>query len=57
MFYCIDNLHVLSVLWSLLTRFKMNILITVRFFHNLKGWSTWPNALESDGPYYEIMGQ
>ena len=57
MFYCIDNLHVLSVLWSLLTRFKMNILITVGFFHNLKGWSTWPNALESDGPYYEIMGQ
>ena len=47
MFYCIDYLHVLSVLWSSKTRCKTKILIKVRFF---------TTAFESDGPYFEIMG-
>ena len=56
-FYCIDNLHVLSVLWSLQTRCRMNIFIKVRFFTTKKDGSTGPTALESDGSYFEIMGQ
>ena len=55
MFYYIDNLHVLSVLWSLMTPCKMNIFIKVRYFH--KECTTGPTALLSDGSYFEIMGQ
>ena len=36
MFYFIDYLHVLSVLWSSKTRCKINILIKVRFSSQLK---------------------
>ena len=57
MFYCIDYLHVLSILWSLYTRCKMNIFTKVRCFTTKKVGSTGPTALESDGPYFEIMGQ
>ena len=57
MFYSIDNLHELSDLWSSLTRCKMNIFIKVRNFSTKQDGSTGPNALESDGPYFEIMGQ
>ena len=32
--YCINYSHVLFVLWSLLTRCKLNIFIKVRYFHN-----------------------
>ena len=35
----------------------MNIFIKMRFFTTKKDGSTWPTALESDGPYFEIMGQ
>ena len=35
----------------------MNIFIKVRFFTTKKDGSTGPTALESDGPYFEIMGQ
>ena len=57
MFYCIDYLHELSVLRSSSTRCKMNIFIKVRFFTTKKDGSTRPTALESDGPYFENMGQ
>ena len=55
-FYCIDNLHVLSVSWSSYTRCKMNILIKWDFFTTKKDGSTGPTTLGSDGSYYEIMG-
>ena len=54
------DIHVLSVLlnsWNLWTRCKMNIFIKVRFFTTKKDGSTGPTALESDEPYFEIMGQ
>ena len=36
----------------------MNILIKVRYFNNLKkDGSIGSTALESDEPYFEIMGQ
>ena len=35
----------------------MNIFIKVRFFTTKKDGSTGPTALESDGRYFEIMGQ
>ena len=54
MFYCIDYLYVHSVLWSSYTCFKMIFFIKVRFFTTKKDGST---ALESYGPYFEIMGQ
>ena len=57
MFFCIDNLHVLSVLWSSQTRCYLNIFIKLRFFTTKKDGSAGPTALESDGPYFEIMGQ
>ena len=50
MFYCIDNLHVLSEFVDLLLE-KWDIFTTK------KDESTGPTALESDGPYFEIMGQ
>ena len=52
--YCITYTyyHVLSVLGSLLTRCKLNILIKVRFFTTKKNGSTGPTALESDGLYF-----
>ena len=57
MFYCIDHLHLLSVLWSSQTCCKMNIFIKVRFFLTTKkDGSTGSIALESDRPYFEIMG-
>ena len=34
----------------------MNIFIKVSFFTTKKDGSTGPTALESDGPYFEIMG-
>ena len=33
-FFCIDYLHVHSVLWSSKTRCKITVFIKVRFFHN-----------------------
>ena len=33
------------------------LVVKVRYFHSLKGWVTGPTALESDGPYFGIMGQ
>ena len=33
----------------------MNIFIKVRFFTTKKDGSTGPTALESDGPYFDIM--
>ena len=35
----------------------MNIFIKKRFFTTKKDGTTGPTALESDGPYFEIMGQ
>ena len=35
----------------------MNIFIKVRFFTTKKDGFTGPTALESDEPYFEIMGQ
>ena len=35
----------------------MNIFIKVSFYTTKKDGSTGPTALESDGPYFEIMGQ
>ena len=29
----------------------------ISFKPNLKGWVNWAHALESDGPYFEIMRQ
>ena len=50
MFYCIDYLHILSVLWSSETRCKMNIFIKVRFFITTKkDGSTGPTALKVMG--------
>ena len=57
MFYCIDNLHVLSVLWSSWTGCKMNIFIKMNIFTTKKDGSTGPTALDSYGPYFEIMEQ
>ena len=55
-FYCIDNLHVLSVLRSLLqTRCNMNISIR-DFFTIKKDGSTGPTALKRDGPHSKSKG-
>ena len=35
----------------------MNIFIKRDFFTTKKDGSTGPTAFESDGPYFEIMGQ
>ena len=35
-------------------KIAVNIFIKVRFFHTQEDG---PTALESDGPYFEIMGQ
>ena len=51
MCYCIDYLHVPTVLWNALTCCKMNIFIEVRFLTTKKDG---PTTLESDGPYFEI---
>ena len=57
------NIFVLSFFeWLLKTRLTvlttyMNILIKVRFFTTIKDGSSGPTALESFGPYFEIMGQ
>ena len=50
MFYCIDYLHVLSVCG--VRRQNRTYMFTTK-----KDGSTGPTALESDGPYFEIMGQ
>ena len=36
---------------------KWILLLKWDFFATKKDGPTWPTALESDGPYYEIMGQ
>ena len=35
----------------------MNIFIKMKFFTTKKDGSTGPTSLESDGSYFEIMGQ
>ena len=46
-----------TYMYFLFCRCKMNIFIKVRFFTTKKDGSTGPTALESDGSYFEIMGQ
>ena len=48
--------HVL-LYWHLFCGVRMNIFIKVSLFTTKKDGSTGPTAFESDGSYFEIMGQ